>query len=611
MIPACSHRTPRGRPSATLSSSSDAQVALAPIREAWATQSRKGRAELRGPLEAFVARFPNDGATVLARAYLVFIYMDAGESARADGYLRALELTTPRGSTRDLLTVGRAKQLRLLGHADMAFELLRPLVGKVVDPASRALLQEEVSLAAIESHRDYEAIAYMDSWLRNASEEERASVRAEVIEALAKLPTSVLEGSLRAMRARGAASGYGREIERLVSERLAQVALANGDPELARWLLNPESGTALLGDSEGALGELATSRRGLSSVEGRMIGLILPTGSNELRGAAADVMRGVAYALDLPRVDRSAGEGTRLATRSDGGDAERVGAAMSELAGEGAAVVIAALDPRSADEAVKWGEAHALPVLVLSPPRAESPRDFAFVLGEPRATELEALSHALVDHGVSKVAPVLIDPAADPAPTTGSGFVPPTSCAIDASHAGEARFPVASWRADGVKGWLVDGPAECARDLIAELGEAGDSGIVALTLDAAETPARSPKLRLLSTMAGSVPVTASKPDDVGDPDLRQFMRNQAARPSWWTALGRDAGALARKAVTTLPLTTTTDAAEVKRRRSAAKEVLATAQLRLWTTDADGMAGGRALRRHLQVIELLEKPRTKK
>jgi hypothetical protein len=50
---------------------------------------------------------------------------------------------------------------------------------------------------------------------------------------------------------------------------------------------------------------------------------------------------------------------------------------------------------------------------------------------------------------------------------------------------------------------------------------------------------------------------------------------------------------------------------VKQRRAAAKEVLATAQLRLWTTDADGMAGGRALRRHLQVIELLEKPRTKK
>src|SRR5207244_4135237 len=124
-------------------------------------------------------------------------------------------------------------------------------------------------------------------------------------------------------------SGYGREIQRLVTERLAKFAIEQNDSDLARWLVSTEATTGTIGGEEGALGELATTHRGLATVDGRMIGLVLPTGSSDLRDEAAAVMRGAARALDLPRADPSAGDRTKLVTRDDGGDTARVEPAMS------------------------------------------------------------------------------------------------------------------------------------------------------------------------------------------------------------------------------------------------------------------------------------------
>ncbi len=603
---ACGGGRAPARPTATLSNSTEAQVAFAPIVEGWSTQSRKGRAQLAQPLEAFLRAYPSDGDATLARAYLAFLALDARDGARADAYLRSLEATTPPGSTRDLVTIARAEHERVIrGRPAVAFELLRPLVGKVVDPASRALLQEGVSLAAIEAHRDYEAIAYMDTWLANAAEEERAPVHAKVQAALAKLPPSVLEGSLRAMRARGGASGYGREIERLVSERLAEIAVANGDPDMARWLLDPTAGTALLGDAEGALSALSTSHRGESRLDGRTVGLLLPTGSDDFRNEAADVMRGVAWALDLPRRNPTAGDATKLSTRDDAGDPERVVSTMAELAGEGAAVILAALDPRSADRAIEWGEAHAVPVIVLAVPATQAPRDFGFVVGEARAHELAALATALGAHGVTRAASVVAagdDAEVPEAARAGLELLPPIDCDVDPPRAGEPRFPVAAWKADHVSAWLVEGPAECARDVVGELASAGNAGLVALVLEAADTRVRSAKLRLMAAAAGVVP-RATLADATRDAELASYATRRGSAPSWWTALGRDAAALARAGVAALPLDLSTDVAEVTRRRSAVKAAIASAKLHLWTTDASGMAGAHVLPRELHVIDL--------
>jgi hypothetical protein len=75
------------------------------------------------------------------------------------------------------------------------------------------------------------------------------------------------------------------------------------------------------------------------------------------------------------------------------------------------------------------------------------------------------------------------------------------------------------------------------------------------------------------------------------------------RPSWWAALGRDAGALARKAVSTLPMDNVTAEADIAKRHRDARDALAAARLSLWTTDAQGFVEARPMPRDVRVVEL--------
>ena len=81
------------------------------------------------------------------------------------------------------------------------------------------------------------------------------------------------------------------------------------------------------------------------------------------------------------------------------------------------------------------------------------------------------------------------------------------------------------------------------------------------------------------------------------------MQAFGVRPSYWTALGRDAGVLARKALAALPTTTTADAAEVTKRRDVAAAGLLSARARMWTSEAQGIGGDRRLSRSLKVVLL--------
>ncbi len=611
---ACGGASNLGRPVASVASSTESAAAFEPIAVGWSTDSKE-RLALRPPLVAFLARFPNDGLAPLVRTYLALTELDGRKLTEAEAELAKLA-SLPPGATSDLATIARAEDLRLRGHPDQAFDLLRSLVGKVVEPTSRAILQEEVSLAAIEAKRDYEAIAYMDSWLRNAAEEDHDAVRAKVKAALANEPETVLMNALRAMRSGGPASGYGREIQLLVTAALAEIALARNDSDLARWLVSVDSAAPLLGEAEGALGELATTKRGLATVDGRTIGLVLPTGSSDLRDEAAAIMRGAAGALDLPRADPTKGDRTKLITRDDGGDANRVEPTMSELAGEGAVVILAALDAVSAARAAKWGETHGVTVITFAVPKPSLPPqapEWTFSVGVARDDQIATLAEELVSRAVVKIVPI-VPPngatanqiASEAIQSLAKGSVqiePSVACDTAAAQSGEARFPVDDWKKEKARAWLVDAPSECARDLVRQLAIAQAQGIVALTLDAAGSSARAPLLRMIAVRAGEIPILAPAPASIADPEVRAWTENAGAPPNWWAALGHDAAVLARRAVASLPLDATSDAAEVTKRRAVAKAALAKATAHLWTTESDGFATARALPRTLGVVDL--------
>jgi hypothetical protein len=600
-------------------------------------------------LEGFVAHFPDDGRVPFARVLLALVALEQKDLQSADEQLgRCANL--PPGSVRDLYTVARARRLRAGGDAEGALDLLRPLVGKNVDPIARTAFEEELTLAALATHREYEAISYMDAWLRASAEDEKERTVAVVSGLVERLPKDVLLGALQAMRAQRASYGYGVEIERILATRLVGIATASGNAELARTLLDPGAGAVVFGGDAGAeLGALATSRRGLNSVEGRTIGLLLPTGSPMLRDESAAVLRGVMWAIGLPPgvrdakspapapsrgpapsndagyacappdAARAAGEpspaeGIRLVTRDDAGRADRTEVALDELVGEGAALIIAGVDAQTSTRALKWGAAHGVAVVALAPPDGEDAmNDFDFVVGATRQESVDALLRSAPSLAGDPVAPVVDASEAAATPVTPStslrNLLPVVSCDAPVLRAGDPRFPLAQWQKSKASGWLVSGSPACARDLLGELSSvrAGqrERGVVALALEAASRVAHPQAFRLLTASAGLVPAVASQS---ADEEVRRFgVALGDDLVTYWASLGRDAATLARVAVHKIPADTVTEAHAVAARRVQARDELGAAKTVLWSTEAAGWGaraqGPRRLKRTVCAVDV--------
>jgi hypothetical protein len=83
-------------------------------------------------------------------------------------------------------------------------------------------------------------------------------------------------------------------------------------------------------------------------------------------------------------------------------------------------------------------------------------------------------------------------------------------------------------------------------------------------------------------------------------ELGQFLQ-RFGRISWWSALARDAGALARTALIDLPNDTVSDLKGATERRAAVRDRLAAARARLWTSEAVTWGPDHAMARTLCVI----------
>jgi hypothetical protein len=118
---------------ATLASTPAAAVAFEGIRDGWRDTEHVLPGTLRAELEQFLVQHPHDGLAPLASVMLALVALGQGDLPTADREL-ARGRTLPPGSTRDLWTVVLARRSRLGGDPEGALALLRPLIGKTVDP---------------------------------------------------------------------------------------------------------------------------------------------------------------------------------------------------------------------------------------------------------------------------------------------------------------------------------------------------------------------------------------------------------------------------------------------------------------------------------------------
>ncbi|HEU4537825.1 MAG TPA: hypothetical protein VFS00_27080, partial [Polyangiaceae bacterium] len=249
--PACSSsRREEPRPTASLARSGEAARAVAWLRRRWASATREERIELEPHVRSLRALHGHEPVVVVAELYLAWLALEKGDGARALSIAAELERAGP-GSTRDVARTIRGAALVRAGKPAEALAWLEPLRGKLLDLDARALYYEATGRALVETRRWREAIDLFDAWLRDGSDETRPELAARVELALASVPGPELERALVEMRAR-AAEGVPAHAEltrRLVTKRLATMALERGDAPLARRLIARREGFGDLGEA--------------------------------------------------------------------------------------------------------------------------------------------------------------------------------------------------------------------------------------------------------------------------------------------------------------------------------------------------------------------------
>lgn len=581
-------------PTASLARSEDSQQAFQAIRQRWALATPHERLALEPVLQEFRARYPTDPLTRLANVYLAWIALertDLDTASRLADNVRKGDA----GNTRDLSLLITAAVMCRQGKPEPALDLLTPLVGKLLDPFAQEMMHELLVDATIQAHRWFEALAYMDDWLRTAEPHDRGAIRDRLSSMMARLPPDALELALRTMRGTRLRGGWSEETRSLVAEQLSKVALGRSDPGLARTVIETPGAMETLGDAGDTLAQLASSGGLAPRVVDSTIGIVLPARNDLLRARAADVVAGAleVFGPGASTTGTDAGSGIApaespaLITRDHRDIAAPSRTPFDELAHEGAAVIIAGFDADGAQLAMRFAESEAIPVILLHAPQ-EPAKDarYTFVIGESEEAVAAALTEA-ASRGGRKAARIGGPPAAEADRVA--------SCEARAVRAGELRFPLADWRKQGVGAIALAGPAYCARDAFLELGTSrwAPSLIVGLEAIGFEVP---------KTYAGSVSVAHAGLMGTGrrDAAMDAWVRSHGDMPSWWAALGRDASVLARAALAVLPRGAASDAAEVRRRRNAVQHALETAAAGLWTTTATGFAGGRKIERAIEV-----------
>ncbi|WP_437733377.1 hypothetical protein [Sorangium sp. So ce1335] len=615
--------------SPTLSRSPAAQAELHRILTRFANGARAERIALEPELVAFRERYPGDDLVRVADAHLAWIALERGDVRRAAALSAEIEARGrgATGATEDIARVLRGAALRRAGKPKPAFGVLRPLVSKVIDAYVRSLLNEEVTAAAMEAGAWTQALELMGVWLREAGDDERAAVRAQIGALLRKVPIDHLVAALRAGQAGGEVVDPEVDLRSLVAERLAIVARERRDVALAKELLDRAG--PLLGRQGDAVFEIA-SGAGTARVEPPTVGLLISTRTPESRRRGVEIAAGVAHGLGLLRP----GSDARLVSRDVGAEGS-VDEALSSLTAEGAAVLIAGSSREQATEAARFARTNAIPVLLVHPPEpAALDGAFVFVVGDEPARSIEVLAAALAERGARPVA--LVGGGAGQqgagAPAGGAqagaaGSAPGAAGSAPGAAAGppgaaeggfalalpcDGSFDPRALRTLGIRGLILAGDAPCAEQA---LRAAPRAATIALGFEAAISP---PPGSLVATAGlfpfAAAPAGAPRPPAADAPGatpdapgasaaLSAWLANHPGPPGFWAALGRDAGVLAWAGVQKLPKTGTEDPAEVKARRLAAASAVSRASVALWTTSTTGFGGKRVLPREVGYREI--------
>ncbi|HKO52219.1 MAG TPA: hypothetical protein VJV79_31140 [Polyangiaceae bacterium] len=570
-----------GLPEASLSASADAQASFRRLRAAWFAGSTNERRKLEPDLRRYLARFPNDEPSDMVRVLLAFDCVSRGSLQEARVLIAQVRVTV--GAVHDFSRVAEAYALLRESKPDAAWSVLEPLAGKIVDSDERLLFSELRLRAAASAHRYTLAVQASVELLTEAPSDARTALEGLVREQFQGAQKTDLVDSLARLEQALPDESQGAEarewLRRLLRERLVTIAVREKDAALARSLLDTAPAALRASATGSALIGIASGVQSRPLISGREIGIALSLGNPELRRRSASLAAGLARGLRSSAASSGAGV-VQLITQDDGGNTADTASALRTLAAEGAAILVAGLDGRSADIAAHFAEENAIPVLLVQPPETwVGPLQSAFVLGESGSREQAAIDAELSRRGLLRIARVgRVGDACDGLPET----------------AGGTRFSVQQWRRNRVSAVLVLGSAACASEVSRDLrGVPAFSPELALGLEAAEFVYASDAPRgRFAVGAGSFP-SPIRPDSEANPAMPAL--------DWYEALGHDAALLAKGALDGFPDGRVDEERAVHELHARAQRALGSVQVPLWTSEERGFSKGQILSRTLTIV----------
>ncbi|MBN1609829.1 MAG: hypothetical protein JW940_24565 [Polyangiaceae bacterium] len=536
----------------------------------------------------FLRDHPEDPTARLVRVYLAWAVLGqhrASEAAR----LIAPVLAGKAGPARDGAVIVAAAIAIEHKQPERALALLRPLDGRVIDADQMLDFNEQSVRAAVAARRWPQAVRWTERWLARAPAYTLERVHQAARELLLAIPDSALDASSleRELAPRSSDDPASQNARRwlwdVLRERLASVALREQDPALARRLLESAPAQWRAGSRGLAVSKVAAGTLTRPKIVGRALGFAFTVGSADSRRRSASVARGLSQVLAAAGRAPSEGQ-TKLLTREDPGETGHLRETLGLLAGDGAALLVAAISAAAADEAAQYADDARIPTLLLAFPSTHPAADgYAFVLGLQDQIVLDAIrraTEALLPRAVATVG--------------GDGGA---ACDNMPEQPGQSRFPLEDWRTRRVDMVVLLGSPSCTRDALGELRRSGLRPRLVFGLQSGEVASDiSWPATCLVLKAGDFP-DASRNEP---PDGRMAGMGRA---SWYELLGRDAARLGTSALSALPAEgATAEPTRVNELHEQAARGLARAEAVLSTSTETGFRGGRVLARDLELMD---------
>jgi len=595
---ACRHEADE-RPVASLSSSPEMEGRFDDLRARWIDGSPAVRAAMRNELNALDIELDKrgDGLEPIVRAYLAISWLYAGVPAAAEATSRPL-IDGPPGVANDLGMLVKGASARRLGRPREAIDLLRPLIGKLIDPFARPLLYEEITEAFLDESRYEDAVVYAEGWLRSSTTPEKKETRGAIARVLHRIPDTVALKMLEADAVAAPEERHSPDMLMILSARVDEgsSAIATSDAGAAAG----DGGIVAAGDAAAAPTPTVATVIPVSMpvrFDPRTIGVLVPTTAPGLGASASAIVRAAA-AVATPTLATAlhadAGSdasqpnllGHRLAVLDTGGTANGMARALDAAEREGAGVIIGGLTESEANALAGLAQSRRIATILLRrptvlPPMLPGEKQAWIALGMSASDEARAtLDAAKKGEGTAVI---------DPWPDAGQS-VPPSDdplrarCDATPKTAGGTAFPIAAWRARKVTTIVVLGDARCARKLSDEIVAAANPPwhpTLVLSPSALELAHVSLPLQRIVVGSGILPASDDAP-----PALRTLWIDQGAPVSIFGALGHDAATLAAAA---LPgdLVASTETAALQKARAITTTRLFGAKGQLWTTTASG------------------------